>query len=131
MFPECAYRIYIINASMTFRLIWSIVSSFVNEVSASRISVLGNDFLNELTKEIPIEQIPPKFGGKGKWPIKIGYVADIDNSVIDSYSPFNQTIPSMNKMRLINDNSRVEKTNEIMSTMVNFKNVEKKEDNPE
>ena len=51
-----------------------------------KCSVLGKDYLKELTKIIPLDQIPPKFGGKGTNPIKLGYSADLPH---DRY-PLNQ-----------------------------------------
>ena len=34
--------------------------------------ILGKNYLNELLKEIDINMIPPKYGGKGQWKINYG-----------------------------------------------------------
>lgn len=50
-----------------------------------KTQVLGTDFLKELTKQVSLDQIPPKYGGTGKWDIKLAHIADLDKSVVDKY----------------------------------------------
>ena len=43
-------------------------------MTAAKTKVLGDDYLKEMVKDIPIEMIPPSFGGKGAWEIQLGSV---------------------------------------------------------
>jgi len=74
MFPDATHRMYIINANWPFRAGWGIIKNFMDPVTVSRTKVLGDDFLKELLKEIPIEMVPKQYGGKGPWEIQYGSV---------------------------------------------------------
>ena len=72
--PEIVYKVYIINAPWVFTTIWKIMSSFLHENTVKKTKILGTDYLNELLKEIDINMIPKKYGGKGKWQINYGSI---------------------------------------------------------
>jgi len=76
LFPETLYKTFIINAPLAFRMIWGIVSNFVDPITYKKISVLGGNYLGEIEKEISRDQFPQKYGGTGKWPIRMGNVPD-------------------------------------------------------
>jgi len=72
MYPEGTHRMYIINAPWPFRACWTMVKNFMDDATVKRTKVLGEDWLKEVLKEVPIEMIPPEYGGKGKWAIRYG-----------------------------------------------------------
>ncbi|ETO06384.1 SEC14 cytosolic factor, partial [Reticulomyxa filosa] len=86
LFPETLYKLFIVNASWTFRAIWKIVSNFVDPITyqkvlcffhlfltsffffflkkkCSNVNVLGGSYLDEMSKIIDKNEIPPKYGG--------------------------------------------------------------------
>ena len=71
------YRCIFINAPKMFQAIWKIVSKFIDPLTVQKIKVLGKEYLDEMTKIIPLDQIPQKFGGNGTNPIKLGHSADV------------------------------------------------------
>jgi len=77
LFPETLYKLFIINAPLPFRMIWKILSTFIDPITVQKISVLGSSFLDELKQVVPLDQIPKKYGGTGKYEIKNGHVADL------------------------------------------------------
>eukprot|EP01083_Nonionella_stella_P111801 328235_1 len=88
VFPETLYVLFLINAPWAFRFIWKILGTFIDPITYQKIKVLGYDnYLEEMTKYIDIDQIPPKFKGKGKIPIKLGHCSDLphDRYPLDYY----------------------------------------------
>ena len=88
VFPETLYVMFLVNTPWAFRLIWKIVGNFIDPITYEKIKVLGSDYINEMTKYIPIDQIPPKYKGKGQIPIKYGHCSDLphDRYPIDYYA---------------------------------------------
>ena len=85
LFPDTLHKMFIINAPLPFRLAWKIISNFVHPITVEKIQILGHDYLKKVTKDIDITQLPPSYKGKGKWKINYGYVADIENELIDAF----------------------------------------------
>eukprot|EP01084_Bolivina_argentea_P312262 540600_1 len=84
--PEMLHRMYVINAPFIFQAAWKIISAFLHPNTVKKTKILGNDYIHELSKEIDINMIPKKFGGKGKWKIRygkepIGYPIQIDDKL--------------------------------------------------
>merc|ERR1712228_206537 len=65
--PDVVHKVYIINAPALFQKIWKILKRFLNPNTIRKTVILGNDYLDEMTKEIDINMIPTKFGGKATW----------------------------------------------------------------
>eukprot|EP00483_Globobulimina_turgida_P003730 UN03736 len=74
IFPEAMYKLYIINAPWPFRALWKSVKGFLDPVTARKTKVLGEDYLKEMIKDIPIEMIPPQYGGEGVWEYQLGSI---------------------------------------------------------
>jgi len=72
LFPETLYKLYIINASWTFRAIWSIISNFVDPITYQKINVLGNKYIDDMVKIMDKDQIPQKYGGTCEKPVLYG-----------------------------------------------------------
>ncbi|WFD17815.1 hypothetical protein MCAP1_000024 [Malassezia caprae] len=67
-YPETMGRFYIINAPYIFTTVWSVVKSWLDPVTREKIQILGSNFLSELSKQIPIENIPSIVGGSCQCP---------------------------------------------------------------
>lgn len=63
-FPETLGKMYVINSSGMFSAIWSLVKSFIDEKTKKKIFVFQEDYLEELLKDVDIENIPKIIGGK-------------------------------------------------------------------
>lgn len=66
--PEVMGKFYIINAPYLFSTVWSFVKPWLDEVTVSKISILGKGFKSELTKQIPEQNLPAELGGSCKCP---------------------------------------------------------------
>jgi len=53
-----------INAPWAFTTVWSFVKPLLDEVTVSKIQILGGDYLKTIEKQIPIQNIPKFLGGK-------------------------------------------------------------------
>eukprot|EP00980_Cylindrotheca_fusiformis_P001328 scaffold333_cov133-Cylindrotheca_fusiformis.AAC.54 len=64
-YPERAGFIFVINVPFWFQTIWNVVKPMVDEVTLQKIDIIrGKDkVLEALLKQIPIENIPPEYGG--------------------------------------------------------------------
>lgn len=67
-YPESLGKMFVINAPYLFTFIWSIVSNFLDEVTASKIAVLGTNYKKHLLEHIEAENLPRFIGGKCKCP---------------------------------------------------------------
>lgn len=62
-YPERMGRFFIINAPWMFNTVWAFVKPWLDEVTVSKITILGHDYVNELQKQIPRQNLPKEFGG--------------------------------------------------------------------
>jgi CRAL/TRIO domain len=64
-YPERAGYVFVINVPYWFNMIWTVVKNFVDPVTLEKISIVrGENAIKEaLLKRIPIENIPPEYGG--------------------------------------------------------------------
>jgi len=63
-YPETMGKFYIVNAPWTFTAVWAIVKPWLDEVTVSKIQILGSsEYKAELLKQIPAENLPKEFGG--------------------------------------------------------------------
>jgi len=63
-YPECMGKFYIINAPWAFSAVWSIIKPWLDEVTVSKIDILGSSYKEKLLEQIPEENLPKEFGGK-------------------------------------------------------------------
>eukprot|EP00468_Gymnochlora_sp_CCMP2014_P013141 CAMPEP_0167756114 /NCGR_PEP_ID=MMETSP0110_2-20121227/9202_1 /TAXON_ID=629695 /ORGANISM="Gymnochlora sp., Strain CCMP2014" /LENGTH=333 /DNA_ID=CAMNT_0007642181 /DNA_START=467 /DNA_END=1468 /DNA_ORIENTATION=- len=71
-YPETLQKLFILNSSYTFRILWNMFSPLVHKETRARISMLGYDKksnLEEIKKFVDVEQIPEYLGGKNKAPL--------------------------------------------------------------
>lgn len=62
-YPERLETIYLVNAPWYFAAIYSLISSFLDPVTAKKVQILGTDFLPTLRQQIDDSQIPRSMGG--------------------------------------------------------------------
>ncbi|KAJ3048770.1 cytosolic factor, phosphatidylinositol/phosphatidylcholine transfer protein [Rhizophlyctis rosea] len=63
-YPEMLGKMYIINAPMLFTATWSMVKMLLDEVTVSKINILGGSYKNKLLETIDEKDLPKFLGGK-------------------------------------------------------------------
>lgn len=63
-YPECMGKFYIINAPWAFSTVWMIIKPWLDEVTVSKIDILGSNYKDKLLAQIPAENLPADLGGK-------------------------------------------------------------------
>lgn len=71
-YPERAGTVFVINVPYWFKMIWNIVSKWVDEVTLKKIFILRGEeeIYNALVEKVPEDQIPQEYGGRS--PYKLG-----------------------------------------------------------
>ncbi|KAG6849748.1 hypothetical protein H0H93_005546 [Arthromyces matolae] len=67
-YPECMGKFYIINAPWTFSTVWRVIKPWLDEVTVSKVDILGSNYKETLLKQIPAENLPKEFGGSCSCP---------------------------------------------------------------
>jgi len=62
-YPECMGKFYIINAPWTFSAVWTVIKPWLDEVTVSKIDIIGSSFQEKLLAQISEENLPVEFGG--------------------------------------------------------------------
>mmetsp|Transcript_20477 Transcript_20477/g.33957 ORF Transcript_20477/g.33957 Transcript_20477/m.33957 type:complete len:479 (-) Transcript_20477:125-1561(-) len=64
-YPERAGYVIVVNVPSWFKMIWNVVKSFIDEVTLKKISIVRGkkDVFEAMLERIPIENIPPEYGG--------------------------------------------------------------------
>ena len=62
-YPEIMGKFYIINAPWAFSAIWGIIKVWLDEVTVSKIDIIGSQYKDKLLAQIPAENLPKEFGG--------------------------------------------------------------------
>ncbi|KAH9927860.1 CRAL-TRIO domain-containing protein [Amylocystis lapponica] len=62
-YPECMGKFYIINAPWAFSTVWTLIKPWLDEVTVSKIDILGSSYKDKLLAQIPPESLPKEFGG--------------------------------------------------------------------
>jgi len=69
MYPDSLWNMFLINAPYSFRMIWRIISPWIDSEVKAKIKILGgkSQYLPAMLKSgIPIESIPQVIGGESK-----------------------------------------------------------------
>ncbi|KAI0269387.1 CRAL-TRIO domain-containing protein [Gloeopeniophorella convolvens] len=67
-YPEIMGRFYIVNAPWAFSAVWAVVRPWLDEVTVSKIDILGGTYKDKLLAQIPAENLPKEFGGACECP---------------------------------------------------------------
>ena len=62
-YPETMGKFYIINAPWTFSAIWAVIRPWLDEVTASKVDILGTGYMETLLSQIDKENLPKDLGG--------------------------------------------------------------------
>lgn len=65
-YPERAGHVIVVNVPLWFSMIWNVVKPMVDEVTLQKISIVRGqqEVFEALAAKIPVENIPPEYGGK-------------------------------------------------------------------
>ena len=72
-YPERLYKTYLINAPWYFTALYALVSPWIDPKTATKIVVLGSDYLDTIREDIDDSEIPVELGGskenfRWSWP---------------------------------------------------------------
>lgn len=64
-YPERSGTIFVVNAPIWFNVIWKVVKPIIDPVTVEKVRVVRGEenIRRELREKIPIENIPPEYGG--------------------------------------------------------------------
>ncbi|XP_008796143.1 phosphatidylinositol/phosphatidylcholine transfer protein SFH11 [Phoenix dactylifera] len=62
-YPETLHRLYIVNAGSGFRVLWKVISAFLEARTMSKIQVLGNKYQSKLLEAVDPSNLPDFLGG--------------------------------------------------------------------
>ena len=65
-YPEMLGHMSLINVGFLFRAVWSLIKSFVDAKTASKITLLKGNYQSDLLKLVDAENLPEFLGGKCK-----------------------------------------------------------------
>ncbi|KAJ7576850.1 CRAL-TRIO domain-containing protein [Mycena floridula] len=63
-FPETMGKFYIINAPWTFSAVWAVIRPWLDEVTVSKVDILGSNYKETLLAQIDKENLPKDLGGE-------------------------------------------------------------------
>ncbi|KAG0227026.1 cytosolic factor, phosphatidylinositol/phosphatidylcholine transfer protein [Actinomortierella wolfii] len=63
-YPEMMGKMYVINAPMMFTSVWGMVKPLLDEVTVSKIVILGSNYQATLLADIEADNLPKSLGGK-------------------------------------------------------------------
>merc|ERR1711964_644840 len=72
MFPAILFKSYLINAPLWTSGAWAIISLFADSETLEKYTILGHDFLETIQKDIPLDQIPSRYGGTCQVNLELG-----------------------------------------------------------
>lgn len=115
-YPERLETIYLVNAPWYFAAIYSLISSFLDPVTAKKVQILGSDFLPTLRQQIDDSQIPRSMGGscdtiKWNWP----YTEESGVSPQQLRSMLEKKGNQSYQIEEINQENEINKNNEIIN----------------
>ncbi|KAJ7237010.1 CRAL-TRIO domain-containing protein [Mycena rebaudengoi] len=67
-YPECMGKFYIINAPFMFSTVWMIIKPWLDEVTVSKIDILGSVYKDKLLAQIDADKLPQGLGGMCECP---------------------------------------------------------------
>mmetsp|Transcript_8019 Transcript_8019/g.9198 ORF Transcript_8019/g.9198 Transcript_8019/m.9198 type:complete len:284 (-) Transcript_8019:1132-1983(-) len=68
VYPEAAYRVFMLNSSFSFRLIWKVAGLLLTKRTHSKIEIMSSKYQEKLLQHLPQESLFPCFGGTAEGP---------------------------------------------------------------
>lgn len=62
-YPETLHRLFVVNASSGFRMLWLALKTFLDARTLAKVQVLGPNYLGELLEAIEPSNLPTFLGG--------------------------------------------------------------------
>ena len=62
-FPENMGATYVVNTPFSFRAVWSIIKTFVDERTSAKVNILSTDFQKKLLEACDADALPTFLGG--------------------------------------------------------------------
>lgn len=62
-YPEILHKMFIINTSFIFNMLWSLAKGFIDARTRKKIVIKKEDFLDELMEQIDLDNLPEFLGG--------------------------------------------------------------------
>ncbi|XP_019095433.1 PREDICTED: phosphatidylinositol/phosphatidylcholine transfer protein SFH11-like isoform X2 [Camelina sativa] len=62
-YPETLHRLFVVNASSGFRMLWLALKTFLDARTLAKVQVLGPNYLGELLEAIDLSNLPTFLGG--------------------------------------------------------------------
>ena len=62
-YPERLFKTVLINSPWFFTAVWAIVKPWLDEKTAKKVEILGNDYIGRLRELIDDSEIPEEYGG--------------------------------------------------------------------
>ena len=122
LFPETLHQLILINVPLAIKIVANVLSQYLHESTMSKLIVYSSDFIKEIDKHVDINMIPKKYGGKGKWDVRLLNVPkDFPFQCDDDGSDDDDN----------NDNSKLDHENENKSDSDNDNDEDKKENGME
>ena len=63
-YPEMLGRLFVINAPVTFTIVWKFIRPLLDKRTRDKVSILGSSYTSELLEHIDVEDLPTFLGGK-------------------------------------------------------------------
>lgn len=62
-YPEMAHKVVIINSGYFFTGLWNVIKLFLNKLTQEKITIMGSNYMGELSKFVSPENLPVCIGG--------------------------------------------------------------------
>ncbi len=86
IYPENNSKIFMINCGFMMNTLFKIISVFLSEKQKKRVIILNEKYLDELLKEIDLDQLPEFLGGTCQIDIGASHPNNIwDSELFESY----------------------------------------------
>mmetsp|Transcript_14821 Transcript_14821/g.18326 ORF Transcript_14821/g.18326 Transcript_14821/m.18326 type:complete len:286 (-) Transcript_14821:107-964(-) len=79
VYPEAAHKIFMINSSFTFRMIWKVAGLLLTERTHSKIEIMSSNYQELLLSKLPAECLFGCFGGTAEGP---GTLEELDAFIL-------------------------------------------------
>eukprot|EP00002_Diphylleia_rotans_P039758 TRINITY_DN929_c0_g1_i3.p1 TRINITY_DN929_c0_g1~~TRINITY_DN929_c0_g1_i3.p1 ORF type:complete len:360 (+),score=74.17 TRINITY_DN929_c0_g1_i3:74-1153(+) len=80
-YPETMKRLYVIRTPKVFNMIWAIIKPWLDEITLSKVAILGYNYHDTLVGEIGMQNLPKEYGGQLDRPGGVLPIGGLANSL--------------------------------------------------